>query len=111
MLRQLLASGVIRHAAGRSGVMSATVTRSISATPAMLQTFKNYTPNNLEKRFLVWAGKYKTVEDVPSHIRLDACCCKCMASVVFTESQTFKLTVRKKWNVCAIAIVYVWPTS
>lgn len=28
-----------------------------------------YKPNNLEKRFLVWSGKYKSIEDVPTFVR------------------------------------------
>ncbi|KNC34970.1 hypothetical protein FF38_12283, partial [Lucilia cuprina] len=28
----------------------------------------SYTPNNLEKRFLVWTGKYKSVKEVPNFV-------------------------------------------
>ncbi|XP_036214839.1 UPF0389 protein CG9231 [Bactrocera oleae] len=31
----------------------------------------SHSPNNLEKRFLVWSGKYKAVEEVPSHVSYD----------------------------------------
>ncbi|XP_053952873.1 UPF0389 protein CG9231 [Anastrepha obliqua] len=27
-----------------------------------------YAPNNLEKRFLVWSGKYKTVDEIPPYV-------------------------------------------
>lgn len=34
-----------------------------------IHTNKNvHRPNSLEKRFLVWSGKYKTVEDVPAMV-------------------------------------------
>ncbi|XP_067647409.1 UPF0389 protein CG9231 [Eurosta solidaginis] len=28
----------------------------------------SHVPNNLEKRFLVWTGKYKHVNEIPSHV-------------------------------------------
>ncbi|XP_037811145.1 UPF0389 protein GA21628 isoform X2 [Lucilia sericata] len=28
----------------------------------------SYTPNNLEKRFLVWTGKFKSVHEVPNFV-------------------------------------------
>ncbi|CAD7003358.1 UPF0389 protein CG9231 [Ceratitis capitata] len=28
----------------------------------------SHNPNNLEKRFLVWSGKYKTLDEVPAHV-------------------------------------------
>lgn len=37
-------------------------------TGPVLRNIKMYSPNNLEKKFLVWTGKYKTVEDIPPHI-------------------------------------------
>lgn len=48
-------------------------TRSILARRAMSQSapgqVNSYTPNNLEKRFLVWTGKYKSVDEVPNFVR------------------------------------------
>lgn len=29
----------------------------------------SHSPNNLEKRFLIWSGKYKSLDEVPSHVR------------------------------------------
>ncbi|VEN43147.1 unnamed protein product [Callosobruchus maculatus] len=37
---------------------------------------QNHKPNNLEKKFLVWTGKYKTVEEVPqfvSQVAMERC--------------------------------------
>ncbi|XP_011194404.1 UPF0389 protein CG9231 [Zeugodacus cucurbitae] len=31
----------------------------------------SHIPNNLEKRFLVWSGKYKSLDQVPSHVSHD----------------------------------------
>lgn len=28
----------------------------------------SYKPDNLEKRFLVWTGKYKTIDEIPDYI-------------------------------------------
>lgn len=30
---------------------------------------QSYKPNNLEKKFLVWTGKYKSVEEVPAFVK------------------------------------------
>ncbi|XP_011214488.1 UPF0389 protein CG9231 [Bactrocera dorsalis] len=35
------------------------------------KTIHGHTPNNLEKRFLVWSGKYKSIEEVPSFVSYD----------------------------------------
>lgn len=41
-------------------------------TPAGVDHTKNratHRPDNLEKKFLVWTGKYKTVDEVPEYIK------------------------------------------
>ncbi|XP_055845463.1 UPF0389 protein CG9231 [Episyrphus balteatus] len=35
------------------------------------QQQKNHTPDKLERRFLVWTGKYKSLEEVPGHVSFD----------------------------------------
>ncbi|EDV97991.1 UPF0389 protein CG9231 [Drosophila grimshawi] len=42
--------------------------RSFNSTQILRQTIKNHEPNNLEKRFLVWSGKYKSTADVPGFV-------------------------------------------
>nr|CAH7753105.1 unnamed protein product [Callosobruchus chinensis] len=40
------------------------------------QLEQNHKPNNLEKKFFVWTGKYKTVEEVPplvSQVAMERC--------------------------------------
>nr|CAI5855954.1 unnamed protein product [Callosobruchus analis] len=37
---------------------------------------QNHKPNNLEKKFLVWTGKYKTVDEIPpfvSQVAMERC--------------------------------------
>lgn len=43
--------------------------RAISNTKILRQTIKNHEPNDLEKRMLVWSGKYKSSAEVPSFVR------------------------------------------
>uniref|UniRef100_A0A1L8E9R4 Putative conserved plasma membrane protein n=3 Tax=Haematobia irritans TaxID=7368 RepID=A0A1L8E9R4_HAEIR len=45
--------------------------RFISSSSVLKQGINNHQPNNLEKRFLVWTGKYKTVEEVPNFVSRD----------------------------------------
>lgn len=42
-----------------------------STTPEQKATSLSsaYRPDNMDKKFLVWTGKYKTVDDVPSLIK------------------------------------------
>ncbi|XP_064545587.1 UPF0389 protein GA21628 [Drosophila montana] len=42
--------------------------RTFSNTQIFRQAIKNHQPNDLERRFLVWSGKYKTTADVPSFV-------------------------------------------
>lgn len=42
--------------------------RGMSQSPMQGQV-NSYAPNNLEKRFLVWTGKYKSIEEIPSMVR------------------------------------------
>lgn len=59
-------------------------TRVMSSTPAPVEPEKTpkpvsgdaatghratHRPDNLEKKFLVWTGKYKTVDEVPEYIK------------------------------------------
>ncbi|XP_037934473.1 UPF0389 protein CG9231 [Teleopsis dalmanni] len=44
------------------------IQRSISTGQPLCQAIKSHVPNNLEKRFLVWSGKYKNISDIPSHV-------------------------------------------
>lgn len=50
--------------------------RAISSTQILRQTIKNHEPNDLEKRMLVWSGKYKSTAEVPSFVRYTNCCCE-----------------------------------
>lgn len=43
--------------------------RAISNTKILRQTIKNHEPNDLEKRMLVWSGKYKSSAEVPNFVR------------------------------------------
>ncbi|KAH8371328.1 hypothetical protein KR093_006990 [Drosophila rubida] len=40
--------------------------RTIASTQVLNQGIKNHIPNDLEKRFLVWSGKYKSASEIPS---------------------------------------------
>lgn len=40
----------------------------VSADPTM-GSRATYRPDNLEKKFLVWTGKYKSVDEVPEYIK------------------------------------------
>ncbi|KAL7734400.1 hypothetical protein ACLKA6_010732 [Drosophila palustris] len=42
--------------------------RTISNTQILRQGIKNHQPNDLERRFLVWSGKYKSTSEVPSFV-------------------------------------------
>ncbi|KAH8410778.1 hypothetical protein KR222_007580 [Zaprionus bogoriensis] len=42
--------------------------RAFSNTQILRQSIKNHAPNDLEKRFLVWSGKYKSTAEVPSYV-------------------------------------------
>lgn len=42
--------------------------RKLSYTQILRQGIKNHQPNDLEKRFLVWSGKYKSTSEVPSFV-------------------------------------------
>ncbi|XP_055911878.1 UPF0389 protein CG9231 [Eupeodes corollae] len=45
--------------------------RYFSLNSTRFQQAKNHSPDNWERRFLVWTGKYKSVEEVPSHVSFD----------------------------------------
>ncbi|XP_030387185.1 UPF0389 protein CG9231 [Scaptodrosophila lebanonensis] len=45
--------------------------RSFSRTQQMLDTIKTHQVNNLERRFLVWTGKYKSQAEVPDFVSQD----------------------------------------
>lgn len=42
--------------------------RCMSQTPNLRQV-GSYTPNGLERRMLVWTGKFKSVQEVPNFVR------------------------------------------
>lgn len=42
--------------------------RTFSNTQTLRQSIKNHQPNGLEKRLLVWNGKYKSVDEVPAFV-------------------------------------------
>jgi len=46
------------------------ITRNISGTPVRYTNIgaNAHKVNNLEKRFLVWTGKFKTIEEVPKYV-------------------------------------------
>ncbi|XP_073837278.1 UPF0389 protein CG9231 [Musca autumnalis] len=45
--------------------------RCFQTSPKLKQGINNHEPNGLEKRFLVWTGKYKSVEEVPNFVSRD----------------------------------------
>lgn len=53
----------------KAALVGAMVRRSFGTTQLMRQTIKNHEPNNLERRMLVWSGKYKSQAEVPSFVR------------------------------------------
>lgn len=64
--------------------------RAISNTQILQQSIKNHEPNNLEKRMLVWTGKYKNVAEVPSFVRYANYCFKILSrinSIAYFHSQ------------------------
>lgn len=43
-----------------------------TSKPTADETIRNrasHKPTNLEKKFLVWTGKYKTVEEIPEYVK------------------------------------------
>uniref|UniRef100_A0A6P4FAT1 UPF0389 protein CG9231 n=1 Tax=Drosophila rhopaloa TaxID=1041015 RepID=A0A6P4FAT1_DRORH len=52
-------------------LIGAMVRRSFGTSQMMRETLKNHEPNNLERRMLVWTGKYKTQAEVPNFVSQD----------------------------------------
>ncbi|KAH8360594.1 hypothetical protein KR200_009741 [Drosophila serrata] len=55
----------------KATLIGAIVRRSFGFSPIMRQTIKNHEPNNLERRMLVWTGKYKSQSEVPNFVSQD----------------------------------------
>uniref|UniRef100_A0A1A9UQI2 Uncharacterized protein n=1 Tax=Glossina austeni TaxID=7395 RepID=A0A1A9UQI2_GLOAU len=47
------------------------IKRLFSQSQPLRQGVNNHSPNNMEKRFLVWSGKYKSIEEVPNFVSPD----------------------------------------
>ncbi|XP_058975346.1 UPF0389 protein CG9231-like [Musca domestica] len=45
--------------------------RGFNTSPQLKQGINNHEPNGLEKRFLVWTGKFKSVDEVPNFVSRD----------------------------------------
>ncbi|KAH8373395.1 hypothetical protein KR009_005478 [Drosophila setifemur] len=54
-----------------TSLISGMVRRSFGTTQMMRQAIKNHEPNNLERKMLVWSGKYKSQADVPNFVSQD----------------------------------------
>ncbi|KAH8324946.1 hypothetical protein KR074_011695 [Drosophila pseudoananassae] len=55
----------------KAAMVGAMVRRSFGTTQLMRQTIKNHEPNNLERKMLVWSGKYKSQAEVPNFVSQD----------------------------------------
>ncbi|XP_041631290.1 UPF0389 protein CG9231-like [Drosophila kikkawai] len=55
----------------KATLIGAVVRRSFGSSPILRQTIKNHEPNNLERRMLVWTGKYKSQGEVPNFVSQD----------------------------------------
>ncbi|KAM7359157.1 UPF0389 protein CG9231 isoform 2-T2 [Cochliomyia hominivorax] len=54
---------MLKQVVNSSRLLLAKRAMSQSSAPGQVNS---YTPNNLEKRFLVWTGKFKSIEEVPN---------------------------------------------
>ncbi|KAH8295761.1 hypothetical protein KR018_007765 [Drosophila ironensis] len=52
----------------KTAVIGSLVRRSFGTSQLMRQTIKNHEPNNLERKMLVWSGKYKSPAEVPNFV-------------------------------------------
>ncbi|XP_017127727.1 UPF0389 protein CG9231 [Drosophila elegans] len=55
----------------KTALIGAMVRRSFGTSKIMRETIKNHEPNNLERKMLVWTGKYKTQAEVPNFVSQD----------------------------------------
>ncbi|KAH8258814.1 hypothetical protein KR038_009988 [Drosophila bunnanda] len=55
----------------KATLIGAIVRRSFGFSPITRQAIKNHEPNNLERRMLVWTGKYKSQSEVPNFVSQD----------------------------------------
>ncbi|TDG45253.1 hypothetical protein AWZ03_008315 [Drosophila navojoa] len=63
----MLTKSVLIAALGKRA-SSLLMQRTFSNTQNLRQSIKNHQPNGLEKRLLVWNGKYKSVDEVPAFV-------------------------------------------
>ncbi|XP_017042346.1 UPF0389 protein CG9231 [Drosophila ficusphila] len=56
---------------GKTALIGALVRRSFGTSKVLRETIKNHEPNNLERRMLVWTGKYKSPAEVPNFVSQD----------------------------------------
>eukprot|EP00099_Drosophila_melanogaster_P012795 NP_001287120.1 uncharacterized protein Dmel_CG9231, isoform B [Drosophila melanogaster] len=55
----------------KTGLIGALVRRSFGTSQMLRETIKNHEPNNLERRMLVWTGKYKSQSEIPNFVSQD----------------------------------------
>ncbi|EDW49796.1 UPF0389 protein CG9231 [Drosophila sechellia] len=55
----------------KTGLIGAMVRRSFGTSQMLRETIKNHEPNNLERRMLVWTGKYKSQSEIPNFVSQD----------------------------------------
>ncbi|XP_001352953.2 UPF0389 protein GA21628 [Drosophila pseudoobscura] len=55
----------------KSALIGSLLRRSFGTTNPLRQAIKNHQPNEMEKRFLVWSGKYKSQAEVPAFVSQD----------------------------------------
>ncbi|KAI8041106.1 UPF0389 protein CG9231 [Drosophila gunungcola] len=55
----------------KTALIGAMVRRTFGTSKIMRETIKNHEPNNLERKMLVWTGKYKTQAEVPNFVSQD----------------------------------------
>ncbi|XP_055373468.1 UPF0389 protein CG9231 isoform X1 [Condylostylus longicornis] len=60
--------GLIKKIGSQTTILS---NKSISTTSCLRDQINQHKPTNLEKRFLVWTKKYKSVDEVPSHVSVE----------------------------------------
>lgn len=76
----MLSKSVLIDALGKRTCILLTQ-RAIGNSQILRQGIKNHEPNNLEKRMLVWTGKYKNVAEVPSFVRYANYCFKILSKI------------------------------
>ncbi|XP_016931052.4 UPF0389 protein CG9231 [Drosophila suzukii] len=55
----------------KTALIGSMVRRTFGTSQIMRETIKNHEPNNLERKMLVWTGKYKTAAEVPNFVSQD----------------------------------------